>query len=652
MSDERYLHLIRTTCPLPSGTHVVAYCRDSGGEEQDRSVQQQIQVVREFCSAHGLILERTYVDEAKLSSNTEKRTAINELLSDLSRRFKQIRSLEKRKAQVEKYPFGVIVWKSNRLGRDSIETTYIKADLRIRGITIVNLVPSLETGDATIDALFEVVQQYQDEKLLEEISDNSRRGLAELVSLRDTDPEFRLHNPDWPTNDGRYLGIKPGPLPTGLKAERILIGLRDRKRRKQGGEKHYVQRMIPNRDDDVWERCKLAWQMGIDGMGIKKIMDTTRLFSAVSGYDHFFENRIYTGDLDYGKLYERFVPALIPYESWEEEQRRRQERIRKQKKLTMDPLHEPRRVDSRHLLTGLVFCGAVDGEEHPMTADTVPAREGKRTRWDFYICSHKKNSRERQCQAQRVSAAALDESVIDNLMTQVLTRDHLRPIADALAESVSERNQDVMVRVTAVQTQLDEVQKAIRQLVNAVEKMGFSTSLQARLQEREDEECKLIAELVNLQELLVKLKDIPKVTDQQLDDWIASIRQALTGDDIELARQAIRQFVAKIVVNGKAGTLYYTFPLSNLSRLHEVVPTSVGTVPLPSLNAAANRLLDRLYWGIPVPQKPLTEKHVSKETRNDLICERYAEGDTLESIGAAFGISVQRVHQIIYRWRS
>ena len=422
MSDERYLHLIRTTCPLPSGTHVVAYCRDSGGEEQDRSVQQQIQVVREFCSAHGLILERTYVDEAKLSSNTEKRTAINEMLSDLSRRFKQIRSLEKRKAQVEKYPFGVIVWKSNRLGRDSIETTYIKADLRIRGITIVNLVPSLETGDATIDALFEVVQQYQDEKLLEEISDNSRRGLAELVSLRDTDPEFRLCNPDWPTNDGRYLGIKPGQLPTGFKAERILIGLRDRKGRKQGGEKHYVQRMIPNYDDDLWERCELAWRMRVEGMGIKKIMDTTRLFNAVSGYDHFFENRIYTGDLVYGgKLYERFVPALIPHEWWEDEQHRRQQRIRKQKKLTMDPLHEPRRVGSRHLLTGLVFCGAVDREEHPMSADTVPAREGKRTRWDFYICSHKKNSRERQCQAPRVSAAALDELVIDNLMTQVLT---------------------------------------------------------------------------------------------------------------------------------------------------------------------------------------------------------------------------------------
>lgn len=576
-SDNRYLHLIRQDCPLPPGTHVVVYCRDSGGEEQDRSISQQVETAREYCSAHGLILERTYVDEAKLSSNTEKRHALNDMLSDLARRFRQIRNLEKRRKHMEKHPFGVIVWKSNRLGRDSIETTYLKADLRMRGITIMNLVPSLETGDATLDALFEVVQQYQDEKLLQEISDNSRRGLAELVSLRDTDPEFRLHNPDWPTQDGRYLGIMPGPLPTGFKAERLLIGVRERKGRKQGGEKHYVQRMVPNHEDHLWERCELAWKMRIEGMGIKRIMDTTRLFAATSGYDHFFENRIYTGDLVYGgKVYANFVPALIPHEWWEEEQRRRVERLAKQQRRAMDPVYEPRRVGSRHLLTGLVFCGATEGEEHPMNADTVPERAGKRSRWDFYICTHKKNSREQRCTAQRVGAVALQEAVIENLMTHVLTKENLRPIADGLSESLMDRNQDVSARIVAVQGRLDEVQKSIRQLIDAVEKMGFSTHLQARLQEREAEERKLIAELVNLEDLIVKRKDVPKITDAQLEAWIASIRQALSGNDIDLARQAIRQLVAKIVVNGKAGTLYYTFPLSDLSRNGALTLTARG----------------------------------------------------------------------------
>jgi hypothetical protein len=75
-----------------------------------------------------------------------------------------------------------------------------------------------------------------------------------------------------------------------------------------------------------------------------------------------------------------------------------------------------------------------------------------------------------------------------------------------------------------------------------------------------------------------------------------------------------------------------------------VTPTDVGTIPLPSLNAAAYRLLERLYWGIPLPPKPITEKYIPKEERNALICERYAEGETLESISATFALSIQRVH--------
>lgn len=81
-----------------------------------------------------------------------------------------------------------------------------------------------------------------------------------------------------------------------------------------------------------------------------------------------------------------------------------------------------------------------------------------------------------------------------------------------------------------------------------------------------------------------------------------------------------------------------------------MTPTGVGTVPLPTLNTAANRLLERLYWDIPLPQMPVTEKHIPKEERNVLICERYREGETLEGIAPTFGLSVQRVHQIIRRW--
>ena len=214
-----------------------------------------------------------------------------------------------------------------------------------------------------------------------------------------------------------------------------------------------------------------------------------------------------------------------------------------------------------------------------MNADTVPEREGKRLRWDFYICTHKKNSREQTCQAGRVGAAALDQAVIENLMTHVLTVENLRPIADALANSLADRNYDVSMRITAIQAELDEVQKAIRLLLDAIEKMGLSANIQARLREREEEERHLIAQLVNLEDALIKPKDVPQIGEQQLTTWIESIRASLTEDDLDLARQAIRQFVAKVVVNAKAGTLYYTFPLSHCSRVGALPPT--GHLPLP-----------------------------------------------------------------------
>jgi DNA invertase Pin-like site-specific DNA recombinase len=44
---------------------VVAYCRDSGGEEQERSTQQQVEVIQEYAAYHGLILERVYIDDAR-----------------------------------------------------------------------------------------------------------------------------------------------------------------------------------------------------------------------------------------------------------------------------------------------------------------------------------------------------------------------------------------------------------------------------------------------------------------------------------------------------------------------------------------------------------------------------------------------------------
>lgn len=562
-SDEnnRYLHLIRQDCPLPPGTHVVGYCRDSGGEEQDRSVSQQADTIREYCAHHNLVLDKLYLDEARKSSNTDKREALQDLLYDLRGNFQRINDRYRREKAVIENPFGVIFWKSNRLGRDSIEAMNIKTDLRLRGITIIDLLTSANTGNLGIDALIEAFQSWQDEQLLDEISENVKRGQAQLVATRDDDPEFLKYNPGWPSTGG-YLGVKPGPAARGFIKEDVQIGVHKRRKGRAGGEPRIVGRLVP--DPETWDRARLAWEMRHQGIEIGKIHKATRLYKNKNGYTNFFSNRIYTGDYEFGgRVYENFVPAMIPKEWFEKEQANIAERAKKFNGQPVQPQFEPARIGAGHLLSGLVFCGHIEGEEHPMYVGTIPAEEGVRGEYIYYKCSRANNSHGERCNPKTTSLKGLDQAVIDNLLEHVVTLENLQPLADELAAQLSERSKDADKRIDAVQSKLDEIRRQMDNLLDTIEKIGYAPHIQDRYDARRREESELVAELVNLEALLVQPKKIRFVSEDLLRQWIEHTRETLESGDRELARRAIHQFVAKIVIKNGTGTLYYTFPLED-----------------------------------------------------------------------------------------
>lgn len=76
--------------------------------------------------------------------------------------------------------------------------------------------------------------------------------------------------------------------------------------------------------------------------------------------------------------------------------------------------------------------------------------------------------------------------------------------------------------------------------------------------------------------------------------------------------------------------------------------TGIGTVPLPSLNSTVIRLHERLHWGVPLSQKPITRKHIPKDDHNRQICNRYKTGERLEDIAYNYHISAQCASQIIH----
>ncbi|NUQ05970.1 MAG: recombinase family protein, partial [Anaerolineae bacterium] len=558
MAREKYQHLIRQDCPLPAGSPVVIYCRDSGGEEQDKSVGQQVEAAEEYAARHGLRALCVYRDDARLSSNTEARDQLQEMLSFLRHERRTINDRYRRERLSFENPFGVIFWKSNRLGRDKIETSYIKADLRLRGITLIDLVTNANTGNAAVDGLIEAFQAWQDEAALDEMSKDIKRGLTRLVSMRDNDPEFLAHNPGW-ISTGSYLGIMPGGVPRGFKAERIQIGVYKRKSGAQANQARVVQRIIP--DPETWDRCRLAWEMRRAGASHREIHEATRLYRNTEGYVTFFANPIYTGALEYGGvIYADFVPALISREWFDEEQERMRERSLRMRGHKAAAQLEPGRVGSPHLLSGLVFCGTVEGEEHLMHIESQPAARGRK-RYTYLICSH---ARKKQCPAKRTSAKVVEDAVIDVLMAEVLTRENLRPIAQAISEALDVRAKDSAQRIETLKQALTDARQALGNMLDAIEKMGYSSEIHSRYQDREREVRRLEASLKQLQaENASQARE--QLSDEKIDAWLKFLREALVTRT-QPARDLLRQFVKKIVLSEDQGRLEYVFPMTQDER--------------------------------------------------------------------------------------
>ena len=72
-----------------------------------------------------------------------------------------------------------------------------------------------------------------------------------------------------------------------------------------------------------------------------------------------------------------------------------------------------------------------------------------------------------------------------------------------------------------------------------------------------------------------------------------------------------------------------------------VVPTGFQDASLLALDSAIRSVLERLYRDIPLPDQPVTNKHVSKAERNAGIRARYAAGETLQEIAGKFGDSIE-----------
>lgn len=491
-----------TGLPFPSGARLCGYLRDSGGQQQELSTDQQEARLVEFCKDNGLLLTRLFRDEARSGGKVIGRRAFLELIDYLESGAPET---------------GVLLWSYSRFSRDYDDTQYFLARLRKAGKVVHSLSDSVP--DTLDGRMLESMIAWKNARYREDLSRDVSRGLTFVASTLKV----------W----------KGGPVPIGYRLEPVETG------NHRNGRPRQNSRLVP--DPRTAPQVRQAFEMRARGASLREIIAACPAFSPERNIvSYILRNTIYAGMLVLNGLeIPDYCEPLVDLATWQAAQQ-----VNQARRLAAGPNH-PRSVNSRFLLSGLVYCRLCNQR---MFGQSVPKR-GKR--YDYYRCH---NAAIQKCKARLVKKPPLEDLVIERLIETVLQPDILADLYADHQRTQSERNQRQVSRLEEVQNELAAIKGRIDRVVAAIAEYGHSHALLAELSTLEESQRQAYRRQAEIEGIIphVELAD-PRLVSQQ------SIL-ILRSDDLAGKREVLRSFIIDIEVerltDSMQGQLRYRLPLS------------------------------------------------------------------------------------------
>jgi hypothetical protein len=297
------------------------------------------------------------------------------------------------------------------------------------------------------------------------------------------------------------------------------------------------------------------------------IHEATGLYKRHYSYSKFFQNRLYTGILEfggevYGKSGDEFVPPLIPVEWYETEKERRERKAkRRQKGGKSQGEPDPRHVSNGRLLSGLLYCKECGSKlwSNAIPEGVISTTGRRRDRWPFYLCSKAKHG---ECSAGKIHADTLERRVLQRLKADVLSLPNLRAHADKLLVDLSTHRQDSHKRLNALEEQIAGARQRAENLAVALAQRPTSTTLLRHLDETESLQKRLEREIA-MRQTEHTYWDNFALGDKELARLISQMHANLESGDPNQARAALSVLISRIeVAPGKPPTarVQYAFP--------------------------------------------------------------------------------------------
>lgn len=457
----------------------IAYYRFSSHSQNEASIDQQREAAQKYAAAKGFTIVKEYEDRA-ISGTTEDRPGFQLMLSEVGKM----------------RPAALIMWKTDRLGRDRYTLAMAKKTIRDAGCQI-HLVAEAVPEDSPEASLMEGLLESMAEFYSKQLRQNITRGMR-------YNAENGLYNGNkmfgYTVDGGKHYIVDPATAPI---VQRIFADYAAGKRNK-----------------DIIDE--------LNKQGIRTIRGGQ---FTVNGLRSILQNRAYTGLYKFGDIeVEGAIPQLVSEELFEEVQARfaKNKRLGAQKANMVDETGAP-----RYWLTGHLYCGQC-GESMQGVSGT--SQTG--AKHYYYYCSAQ---RHRKCKKKPIKKTLIEWLVVQLLKEVLNSSENLASLAvDAAA--YHERYYRDAAYIDGLVAEQKANQKALDNLVKAVEMGIFSESTQQRLTELEARK-KALSEAIETEKLKARMTE----DEHSIKAYFQKYANA-NLDDPEIREMLLDYFIDKIYV--------------------------------------------------------------------------------------------------------
>ena len=462
----------------------VTYCRYSGGHNQtEQSIEGQLRDNYEFAKRNGITIIEEYIDRAISGREFENRPEFQRMMRDSAKK---------------KFSY-VIVWKTDRFGRNREEIVLNKSKLKKNGVKLLYSAESIPEGKEGIvmESLFEALAEF----FSADLAQKTTRGMRESVLK------------------GNVIG---GTIPIGyrVKDKRYVIDPFYGDLVKEGFRRYSAGESAKSITD--------SW----NAKGIKTYSDG--VFNTTT-FLRMLRNEKYLGIYRWGEIVnDNAIPPIVDKELWDSVQKRLEANPQGKR------VHPNSECPLPFLLTGKLVCGICG---NPISGESGTGKKGKK--YYYYKCNTKKQHRKSDkvdvCTLKNHRKEELEQMVTECTVNAVLKPDVISYLADEMVKKKNSEEDDTVYLMKSKQAALKDTEKAIKNIMTAIEAGIFTDTTKDRLLELEAKKKELTDQIA-----LMDVKK-PEFDKDQIEFFLYALLNQDTTKS-EFMEEIIDTFIHKVYI--------------------------------------------------------------------------------------------------------